>query len=139
MAHSFSANWPPVMEVLPDILQWAEECLSSCGLSQKLQQQIILVTEEIVVNVLNYAQADSESSLCLEMDIDDKTINLQIIDEGAPFNPLHKQDPDITENPMDRKAGGLGIFFVKKLVDEIEYRRSEERNILSLVKNIQSS
>ena len=65
-----------------------------------------------------------------------KAIALTFIDEGVPYNPLEKEDPDTTLSAEDRKIGGLGIYMVKKNMDEMEYEYSEGKNILSMKKYI---
>ena len=61
---------------------------------------------------------------------------LTFIDSGIPYNPLDKADPDVTLSAEEREIGGLGIFLVKKLMDEVNYQYSEGQNILTLRKNI---
>ena len=56
--------------------------------------------------------------------------------EGKAFNPLETEDPDLALDVAERKIGGLGIFLVKNVMDEIDYRREDERNILTIKKNI---
>ena len=63
-----------------------------------------------------------------------RAVALTFIDEGVPYNPLEKEDPDTTLSAEDRKIGGLGIYMVKKNMDEMEYEYSDGKNILSMKK-----
>ncbi|MDB4370206.1 ATP-binding protein, partial [Akkermansiaceae bacterium] len=65
-----------------------------------------------------------------------QTLNLQIESQGIPFNPFQKMEPDTTLSIEDRNIGGLGILLVKNLVDDFDYRWRNNKNIVSLVKNL---
>ena len=70
--------------------------------------------------------------------VDEKTLtaSLTFIDSGVPYNPLEKDDPDTTLSAEDRKIGGLGIFLVKKSMDDMRYECKDGKNILTLVKKL---
>lgn len=61
---------------------------------------------------------------------------LTLKDHGTPYNPLEKEDPDITLSAEERDIGGLGIFMVKNLMDEVTYDYIDEENILTLIKYV---
>ena len=63
-------------------------------------------------------------------------LRLTFTDTGRPFDPLQADDPDTKVPLSERKIGGLGIFVVKKMMDKVEYRRENDRNILTLTKCI---
>lgn len=96
-----------------------------------------LVVEELVVNVVNYSYPDGESGyLTINVVADDSRISMEFIDSGTPFNPLEKQDPDITLGISARPIGGLGIFLVKQTMDDVTYRYEDGCNILTISKGI---
>lgn len=94
-----------------------------------------LVTEEIVVNIVNYAYpAETVGEVSINVWADDKRITLEFIDRGTPFDPLEKEDPDVTLGISERAIGGLGIFLVKQMMETVEYRYEGGCNILTVSK-----
>ncbi len=93
--------------------------------------------EEVFTNIIKYGlkrrQADRIS---IRLKVDAESLEAEVIDTGMAFNPLSLNDPDLEVPPEDRKLGGLGIYLIKKLMDEVHYRRLEKRNILSMRKNL---
>ena len=71
-----------------------------------------------------------------ETDEDKKILTITIIDEGKEFDPLKRNDPDITLSAADRQIGGLGLFIVKNTMDDVEYKRLNNRNVLIIKKKI---
>lgn len=91
------------------------------------------MVEEIVVNIVNYAQSDY---LDVEIIRDKKSMTLRFHDGGVPFNPLEKEFPDFSIPLEDREIGGLGIFLVIKNMDAVTYEHTEGENILTIMKKI---
>ena len=93
------------------------------GYSMKDSMQVSLVVEEIYVNIASYAYGDSVGKAVITCDIDRDTNTLTLVfeDHGMPFDPLAKEDPDITASAEDRQIGGLGIFLIKKIMDTVSY------------------
>lgn len=120
------------------VLGMIEEGLFKAGCSNKIIRQILVCVEEVYVNVANYAYSEIGSCVVgfeTETVSDEKVKAIvEIQDGGTPFNPLEKQDPDITLSAEDRQIGGLGIFMVKKTMDEVFYRYEKENNILTMTK-----
>ena len=108
------------------------------GCPMKLLMQIDLVVEEVFVNIANYAYKDKNGKAKISCDLNPETNLLTIVfeDDGIPFDPLAKDDPDITASAEEREIGGLGIFLTKKLMDEVNYENKNGKNILTLVKKI---
>ncbi len=108
------------------------------GCPMKLLMQIDLVVEEIFVNIANYAYGDKNGKVWISCELDSETNMLTIVfeDKGIPFDPLSKDDPDITAPIEERPIGGLGIFITKKLMDEATYKNEKGKNILKLVKKL---
>ena len=98
--------------------------------------EIELAAEEVLVNIFQYAYPGTDGDVGIECRIeDDVRLVLVISDNGTPFNILEVPDPDVTADISDREIGGLGVFFVKEMVDEARYRRKGNSNILTLVFN----
>ena len=96
-----------------------------------------LVIEELVTNIIFYGYDDKEThEINIQLSLTEQVIQLQIEDDGREFNPLLLPEPNIDESIEDRKIGGLGIFFVRKIMDHITYERTNNHNLLTLTKNI---
>ncbi len=106
------------------------------GYSIKDSMQVSLVVEEIYVNIASYAYGDSVGKAVITCDIDRDTNTLTLVfeDHGMPFDPLAKEDPDITASAEDRQIGGLGIFLTKKIMDTVSYEYDNGVNRLTAKK-----
>ncbi len=105
--------------------------------SEKIDYQLRLVSEEALINIIKYAYDKG----CGELKIDCETINndtifIEISDTGTAFDPLQKEDPDITLPVEERRVGGLGIFIIKNIMDTVDYKRKDGKNILTLTKKL---
>ena len=119
---------------LPQVLSFVDEELEKAECSMKGQMQIDIAVEEIFVNVASYAYEDKIGSCTVQVDADPATsyVTITFIDEGIPYNPLAKEDPDVTLSAEEREIGGLGIFIVKKSMDTTAYERKDDKNIFSM-------
>ena len=104
-----------------------------------LVYQIQLVLEELAVNTANYGFGDDQASSggVIELRIEESadTISIEYADNGAAFNPFEDAPkPDLDAELSDRHVGGLGVHFVRTLMDKVSYRRESERNHITLVK-----
>jgi anti-sigma regulatory factor (Ser/Thr protein kinase) len=127
-------------ENLDDVIQFVTQETEAVDCPFKAQMQIEIAVEEIFVNIANYAYAPETgyATVCVDVTPDPASIKLVFIDEGVPYDPLAKDDPDITLSAEERDIGGLGIFMAKKNMDEIYYERRDDQNILTLIKNLQN-
>ena len=103
-----------------------------------LQFKLRLSIEEAVENVVRYAYDGGIGWLeaGIHFDQDSLMLTIELRDAGTPFNPLDKEDPDITQSAEDRDIGGLGIFLCKKMMDNIQYRYEDNNNILTMTKKV---
>lgn len=106
--------------------------------SEDLQFKIRLSIEEAVENVVRYAYEDGHGWIEVGTDLDTEGLMLTIVlkDAGVPFNPLDKDDPDVTLGVDDREIGGLGIFLCKNLMDDICYNYTDGCNVLTMKKKL---
>ncbi len=123
---------------LPKVLAFVDEQLESAGCPMKIQMQIDLAVEEVFVNIANYAYTTETGKATVRVEIlpDPPSVDITFIDNGIPYDPLAKPDPDITLSAMDRQIGGLGIFMVKKSMDDVKYYYLDGHNILTLKKGL---
>ena len=120
---------------LSDILAFVEEELEKMDCPPKTAMQISVAVEEIFVNIAHYAYVQARETMKLAiMAGEDGGVTLRFTDHGIPFDPLRQKDPDITLSAEDRDIGGLGIFMVKKTMDDAEYKFENGRNVLTLQK-----
>lgn len=96
--------------------------------------QIELALEEAIVNIIHHAYADKPGIIRFECKPQGDSLVIKIVDFGIPFDILSVADPDLDAELEDRKVGGLGIFFIRKFMDNVQYERTEEGNILLLEK-----
>jgi len=127
-----------VKDNLDAVLRFVEEQLENTGCSPKTQMQIELAVEEIFINIASYAYYPETGKAMIRMEIkpEQREVSIIFIDLGIPYNPLAKADPDVTLPFAQRKIGGLGIFLVKKNMDDIHYEYVNGSNVLTIIKKI---
>lgn len=127
------------MENLSRIVAFVEEQLQAQGCPPKIQGQICVSVEELYVNIVNYAYHHSSGPCAISLCVSDlgqtKKMVLAIKDQGIPFNPLDKEEPDISLSAQDRPIGGLGIYMVKQCMDQIVYEYQDGWNLLTMEKS----
>ena len=104
----------------------------------KAQMQIDIAIDELFGNIAHYAYNTEVGSATVRVEVSEAPLAVIItfIDNGVPYDPLGKDDPDITLSTEEREIGGLGIYMVKKSMDEITYEYKDGQNILKIKKNI---
>lgn len=122
-----------VIENLGTVLDFVSSELEANECSMKMQTQIAIAVEEIFVNIANYAYNPEIGGAVIRVSVGDEVV-IEFEDKGVPYNPLEKGDPDITAEAEEREIGGLGIFMVKNIMDEVEYRYEAGKNILIIKK-----
>ncbi len=106
-------------------------------ISHETYHDIILILDEMVTNIINYAYPDGrEHTFTLFMEKKEERIYIKLSDNGIAFDPLKKADPDTDSSLEERQIGGLGIFIVKQLSESIEYKRIDDENQLNIVISI---
>lgn len=107
------------------------------SLSGDVLFDINLSLDELVTNIISYGFEDEEEHLIyISINKFQNLIEIFLEDEGKEFNPLDEETPDLGKPIEEREIGGLGIYFVRKKMDEMSYKRNNGKNILRLVKNI---
>ena len=122
------------LDTLADFLEQLGE---EWSLAPNITMAVNLSLEEAVSNIIFYAWDDSKEHLIdLKIQYCEKSLILLLSDDGKPFNPLMREDPDINLPIEERPIGGLGIHLIKKLMDGVSYERRENRNLMTLIKNL---
>ena len=142
-----------VIDNLAPVLKQIDDQLDSEGCPLKTRMQIDIAVEELFVNIANYAYTPDVGDADILIEILDecpeecrkdmtskehkgKWVRVTLSDAGTPFNPLSKEDPDVTLSAQERRIGGLGIFMVKKSMDHMYYEYKDGKNNISICKKL---
>lgn len=128
------------VENIETVTDFVNEQLEVLDFPMKARMQIDIAVDEIFSNIAHYAYAPQtgDATVRVETVQDPAGIVITFIDQGMPYDPLSAAEPDITLSAEARSIGGLGIFMVKKSMDELCYRRENGSNIFSIRKNLRS-
>ena len=124
---------------IPIVTDFINTELEALECPMKAQMQIDIAVDELFGNIAQYAYdpLTGPATVRVEVDDDPMAVIITFIDHGKPYDPLAGKEPDITLNAEDREVGGLGVFLVKKTMDEITYEYKNGQNILKIRKNMQ--
>ena len=122
---------------LDEVLAFVNRKLEEAECPLKVQMQIDIAVEEMFVNIASYAYkpGTGKTTIQVRADRETRTSRITLIDSGIPFDPLMKPDPDVTLAAEERGIGGLGIYMVKKSMDEVTYYRKNEQNTFTMIKS----
>lgn len=123
----------PSLDNLDQVTDFIDNLLSEGGVSNKLIFKVNMAIDEIYSNIARYSGATEARVGC---NVAENKVSLRFVDNGSPYDPTVKEDPDTTLSADEREIGGLGIYMVKKIMDDISYEYKDGRNILILEKNI---
>ena len=122
---------------LERVNKFIEEIGEELGLDMELLMNLNLVMEEMVSNVIFYAYPEGKTAdIELVAESNGKELTFMLSDQGKEFDPTAKEDADPDVNPMDREIGGMGIFIVKNIMNQVTYQRLEGKNLLTMKKDI---
>jgi serine/threonine-protein kinase RsbW len=123
---------PARIESLAQFRDFVFRKLSEGKVAESFYPKIELVLEEVLTNVFKYAYEDGPGEAELACELQGGLFRLRVTDRGSQFNPLASPEPDLTDDISERTVGGLGIYFVREMVDDIAYERRGGRNILTM-------
>ena len=120
------------------VLAFIDRELFNAGCRMKTKIQIDIAAEELFTNIAAYAYEDGPGDVYIDIDIngDPPSAVITFSDSGKPFDPFSNEDPDITLNAEERSVGGLGVYMVKKTMDEVHYEYSDGMNHTTIRKMI---
>ena len=126
------------VENIETVTNFVNEQLEALDCPMKAQMQIDIAIDELFGNIAHYAYNPEIGKATVRVEVveDPLSVVITFIDNGVPYDPLAKDDPDITLSAEERGIGGLGIFMVKKTMDEIAYEYKDGHNILKIKKNL---
>lgn len=147
-----------ILDNLTQVLKNVDAQLNEAGCSMKTRMQIDIAVEELFVNIANYAYTPDTGDADIlietmdtcpipeekrdgmsEEDLKGQWVRVTLSDSGKPFNPLLKDDPDVTLSAQERSIGGLGIFMVKKSMDHMYYEYKDGKNHISIIKKLSAA
>ena len=128
---------PNDIETIPQLNEFIDSVAEEVGLDMSLTMSLNLAIEEAVVNVMEYAYPEGQKgNVEIEVTADQEWMTFVIADTGIAFDPTMKEDADTTLSAEERPIGGLGIFLVRQLMDVIDYKRQDNKNVLTLRKKL---
>jgi anti-sigma regulatory factor (Ser/Thr protein kinase) len=126
------------VENIETVTDFVNEQLEALDCPMKAQMQIDIAIDELFGNIAHYAYKPGvgDATVRVETGEDPLAVVITFIDKGVPYDPLAKDDPDTTLSAEDRKIGGLGIYMVKKSMDDMTYEYKDGQNILKIKKHL---
>ena len=122
---------------LERLCEKCEELGQTIGLSDKSVFEINLALDELFTNIISYGFKDQkEHSIKIEITVDDNHLHMRIEDDGIAFNPLAVEPPDFQCGIEECRVGGLGIHLIRKLMDDVQYQRVGNKNVITLKRKI---
>lgn len=127
-----------ITENLDEVIGFIDGVLEENDCPMKIQLQIELTVEEVFINIASYAYAPQIGTAKISVDVDGDKADVTMVfeDSGVPYDPLAKEDPDVTLPASERGIGGLGIFLVKKNMNDVKYEYKDGKNVLTLTKSL---
>lgn len=126
------------IENVAAVTAFVDEQLEQLDCPMKTQMQVDIAIDELFGNIAHYAYNPEVGPVTVRVEVTEEPLAVVItfIDKGVPYDPLAKEDPDVTLSVEEREIGGLGIYMVKKTMDAISYEYIDGQNILHIKKNI---
>lgn len=131
-------NISATVENIAAVTAFVDEQLEELDCPMKTQLQVDVAIDELFGNIAHYAYNPEVGAATVRVEVTENPLAVVItfIDNGVPYDPLAKADPDVTLSAEEREIGGLGIYMVKKSMDDISYEYKNGQNILSIKKHI---
>jgi anti-sigma regulatory factor (Ser/Thr protein kinase) len=128
---------PNDVNTIPQLSEFIDTVCEELEIDMATVMSLNLAMEEAVVNVMSYAYEEgTQGDVCIDAVADDKQLHFIISDSGKPFDPTAKEEVDTTLSAEERPIGGLGIHLIRQIMDNVSYERKDNKNILTLSKNI---
>lgn len=119
------------------VVEEVDRLAADCHLAPEVVADVQVALDEVLTNIVEYAYTDdAEHAIRIRLSVLDDLIEAMIEDDGVPFNPLASAAPDTSAQLRERRVGGLGLHFVKNLMDEVSYDRVDDRNRLVIRKKL---
>lgn len=120
----------PDQESVSKVSDFLDSCAEKFEIPLRVGYSLKVVADEIFSNIVYYSGAKNAEVL---FGNDENTVTLVFVDDGMPYNPLETKEPDITASAEEREIGGLGLFMVKKMAEDVQYEYTSEKNRLTVI------
>lgn len=120
------------LDKIPEMIEFVTENAGAMGVHPKRVMHLELAIEEAVANICSYAYAVPPGEVTIRVAREPVVVRIELIDAGIPFDPLGIEEPDIKSEIENRDVGGLGIFLMRRMLDEMHYSRRDGQNVLTL-------
>jgi serine/threonine-protein kinase RsbW len=134
MEDSFFRTIASDINEIPEISSCLDTVMRAHGFPEDDILDTQLAVEEAITNIITHGYSDAGGEIVVSCRACDGSVEVRLEDRAKPFDPLALPEPDITGDIGDREVGGLGIFLIRQVMDEIRYRFEEGKNILLLIK-----
>ena len=134
MGGHVSFEIPAELEQIQKVSEKIEQCMKTHGWGEDAVLDVQLAVEEAVTNSILHGYDGTSGTIAIRIETTPHYITVEIADDAPAFDPLSVPDPDVNTDLEDRQIGGLGIFLIRRVMDEVTYRFDGKRNILVLVK-----
>lgn len=124
------------VENIDTVTEFVNAHLEAFGCPRKVQLQIDIAIDELFGNIAHYAYNPDVGTATVRVEVAEDAVVITFIDGGVPYDPIARTDPDTTLSAEERDIGGLGIYMVKKSMDDISYEYRNGQNILRIKKKI---
>ena len=126
------------VEKLDEVMDFVNGQLEAKGCAGKAKMEIDIAVEEIFVNIASYAYSPEVGPATIQVEVQGEPleVSLTFIDSGIKYNPLEQEDPDIELSAEERPIGGLGIYMIKKSMDNVRYEYKDGKNVFTICKQI---
>lgn len=134
-ATKYQKTVPASTEYLIEVREFVSKHARSHGFSEKQINDIRLAVDEACTNIIKHAyQFDDSKHFAIEMNFQDQNVTVLIIDQGAGFDPTRYHKPELKDQIKKKKRGGMGIYLIKSLMDEVTYSKVNDENVLRMKK-----
>lgn len=129
---------PAVPENWKLVYDFLSEFIDAMNVDSEIKINVLLSAEEIFTNIARYAYSDSQGDVLVDIEFypEKEALQINFKDSGVPFDPTKWEMPDISQGFKERKIGGLGIFMVRNMMDEMQYFYENGSNNLLIIKKI---
>ena len=126
-----------IVEQIETVTEFVNAELEKLDCPMKARIQLDIAIDEIVSNIAYYAYGEKTGSVTVRIEAlqEENGVQLMFLDSGVPYDPLTRQDPDISAEIEERKEGGFGIFLVRKTMDDMKYEYKDGQNCLTIRKS----
>ncbi|MHC4211484.1 MAG: ATP-binding SpoIIE family protein phosphatase, partial [Planctomycetota bacterium] len=137
---SFDIAVPNQLASIDAVNSRFNEFADDAGMPDDIRRRVNMAFDELLNNIISYAFEDeNEHEIEVRVNLERQRLVIEVLDDGRPFNPFSQESPDTTLPLEARRVGGLGIHLVQKVMDEVSYERRIDKNLVKLVKRLETS